>query len=205
MKSMLVFAMLVLLSTQSHAGPYEDCVLTGMKGVSSNTAAGAVAQACRNKVNEVKKEKREKLGLPMKDDEYAWSESNQFDTQANGYLSEIFKNKSSYKTVTYVALEILDADYYECINFASFIPGQKSVPCDFEDLAAWQKKRSQTYYYKLSLKPNAVTKLLYRPTRTETLRSRVVTVLGRESKWSDSIATSAWGETVKPEPKDPLE
>lgn len=197
MKSKLVLVILVLLSTQSHAGPFEDCVLAGMKGVSSDAAARAVSQACNNKRNEVQKERREKLGLPMKGDEYVWSESNQFDNSENGFMSEIFKNKSNYKTVTYVALEILDADFYEYKNpiFPTY---------DFEGQTAWQKERTQTYYYKLLLKPNSATKLLYRTPRTKTWWSKATIVLGRESKWSDSISASTGG-TTKPESKDPLE
>lgn len=205
MKSKLVFSVLVLLSTQSHAGQYEDCVLTGMKGVSSDAAARVVTQACRNKDIEADRKKQEKLGFPMKDDEYAFNENNGADTHQDGFYSHTFRNKSNYKTVTYVALEILDADYYEYKTSIFKEMGLGFLADDFVDEAAWKRERSQTYYFKLSLKPNAVTKLLYRTPRTKTWRSKVATVLGRESKWSDSISTSAWGDTVKPEPKDPLE
>ena len=197
MKSKPIFAMLLLLSMRLYAGPYEDCVLSGMKGVASDAAARAVNQACRNKDNEARKEKQAKMGLPMRDDEYAWSESNNFENQANGFVSEIFKNKSNDKQITYVALEVLDADYYE-YKKPSFLA------YDFDGESAWKRERSQTYYFKLLLKPNEVTKLFYRMPRTKTWWTKVTTVLGRESKWSDSISPST-GNTTKPEPKDPLE
>jgi len=198
MKLRLVIAALYLLSSYTYAGPYEDCVLTGMKGVSSDAAARAVSQACASKRSEIKREKQEKFGFAMKSDEYTWNEGNTVGAEKNGYLSEIIKNKSSYKTITYVALEVLDADYYD-------FKQPKWPAFDFEGESAWKKERSKTYYYKLSLKPNAMTKLLYRAPRTDTFWANITMVLGRESKWSDSISTSVWSDTVEPEPKDPLE
>lgn len=198
MKSSLVIAALYLLSSHTYAGPYEDCVLTGMKGVSSDTAARAVSQACASKRSEIKREKQEKFGVAMKSDEYAWNESKVVDTGKNGYLSKILKNKSNYKSITYIALEVLDADYYD------FKKPQWSG-FDFEGESAWKKERSKTYYYKLSLKPNAETKLLFRSPSADTFWANITIVLGRESKWSDSISTSAWSDAVEPEPKDPLE
>ena len=198
MKSSLVISALYLLSSNTYAGPYEDCVLKGMKGVSSDIAARAVSQACASKQSEIKREKQEKFGVAMKSDEYAWDENKVFDTGKNGYLSQIIKNKSSYKSITYVALEVLDADYYD-------FKKPQWPAFDFEGESAWKKERSKTYYYKLSLKPNAETKLLYRAPRTGTFWANITMVLGRESKWSDSISTSAWTDSVEPEPKDPLE
>lgn len=197
MKKTLVCFAVMLSSSITYAGPYEDCVLSGMKGVSSDAAARAVNQACRAKINEARKAKQETYGSAMRDDEYSFSEDKYVGTHDDGFVSETFKNKSSYKTVTYVALMVMDGDYYKY---------KKSDYLDFEGEAAWQKERSQTYYYKLSLKPNAEIKLLYRKPRTKPWFSNVVTVLGRESKWSDAMSPSAWGgDVVKPESKDPLE
>lgn len=134
----------------------------------------------------------------MKSDEYTWNESNTFGTEKNGYLSQVLKNKSSYKAITYVALEVLDADYYDFKN-------PQWLAFDLEAELAWKKERTKTYYYKLSLKPNAVTKLLYRAPRTGTFWTNITMVLGRESKWSDSISTSGWSDAVVPESRDPLE
>ncbi len=77
----------------------------------------------------------------------------------------------------------------------------------FEGEARWRKERTQTYFYKLFLKPNEQVKLLYRRPQTTPWFSTLVTVLRRKSKWSDSVSPSAWGnhDAAKPESKYPLE
>jgi hypothetical protein len=188
-RSILGIAVVCLAASAALAGSYEDCVLSGMKGVTSNLAALAVQQACKNKDDEVRKAKQETFGTSMREGEYEWA-NNSLSKEGEGYLSQMLRNKSQNKVITYFSLEIREGDYYE------------------QDNLAWQYERSTMYYYKLALKPNDTVRLLYPIPRTENKYfSMVRTVLGRESKWSDSMSPSAWMSSgkVKPEAKDPLE
>ena len=197
MRVMVSLAGVFLVSATSYGGEFEDCVLNGMKGVSSDAAARVVNQACRSKVIEAKKAKLEVFGSPLREGEFEHvTGDGSINSHDDGYYSQVFKNTSNYKTVTYVALEIRDGDYFD---------HKIRIPSDFYGEEAWRKERSQIYYYKLALKPKTQIRLMFRQPRTEKFYAEVVMTLGRESKWSDSMSTSAWSGTAKPEAKDPLE
>ena len=192
---------LVLFSGLALAGTYDDCVLNGMKGVSSDTAARLVAQSCRNKIAEVKKAKLAAFGSAFSEDEFVYvTGKDSVQTHEDGYFSQAIRNKSSFKSITYVALNIKDGDYYD---YKEAKWGGVSI--DSEGRTKWENERSHTYFYKLSLKPGNEVRLMFRKPRTDSFYAEVTTVLGREAKWSDTISTSAFSSNVKPEPKDPLE
>jgi hypothetical protein len=222
MKRVLCSFAVMFVSIAVYAGPYEDCVLSGMKGVSSDAAARAVTQACQNNVHEARKTKHEIFGSPMREGEYEYAAGNA-SRHEDGHISEVFKNTSDFKTITYVALEVRDGDYYKFKKTASCPPSQRSkrgeqaTPCeidvvigghtDSEGELNWKSERTRTYFYKLSLKPRSQIKLKFREAKTGSYYSEIKMVLGRESKWSDAVSPSAWGnsEAAKPESKDPLE
>lgn len=192
---------LVLFSGIALAGAYDDCVLNGMKGVSSDAAARLVAQSCRNRITEAKKAKVEAFGSTLSEDEFVYvNGEGSVQTHEDGYFSQALKNKSSFKSITYVALNIKDGDYYD-YKEAKW----GGVLINPEGRAKWESERSRTYFYKLSLKPGNEVRLMFRKPRIDAFYAEVTTVLGREAKWSDTISTSAFSSNIKPEPKDPLE
>ncbi|MBI4937093.1 MAG: hypothetical protein HY846_02530 [Nitrosomonadales bacterium] len=192
---------LILFSRIALAETYDDCVLNGMKGVSSDVAARLVAQSCRNKIAETRKAKVTAFGSTLSEDEFAYvSGKDSVQTHEDSYLSQVLKNKSSFKSITYVALSIKDGDYFD---YKEAKWGGVSI--DSEGRTKWENERSHTYFYKLSLKPGNEVRLMFRKPRTDSFYAEVTTVLGREAKWSDTISTSAFSSNVKPEPKDPLE
>ena len=178
---------------------YDDCVINGVKGVSSDIAARLVAQSCKNKIAEAKKLKAAAFGSALSQDEFVYvSGKGSVQSHDDGYYSQVIKNRSPFKTITYVALNIKDGDYYDwkskaTINF--FDP----------DILKWQADRSHTYFYKLTLTPESEVRLMFRNPRTDSFYAEVVTVLGREAKWSDKISTSSFSKNIKPELNDPLE
>ncbi len=195
---MRVIVALVCLSITfgANAGEYDDCVLTGLKGVSSDAGAKLVAQACKNKINEVRQNRRSSFGTDLASDEYAFNPVESFQRHDDGFVSQSFGNKSSGKTITYVVLTIKDGDFY----------GFKRTGKIFEevlDQVTWQKDRTHVYYYKVTIKPGKSLRLKFPLPKSGTFYSEVTTVLGRESKWSD--AAQQFKDEAKPEAKDPLE
>jgi len=187
--------MVCLTTSSALAGPYEDCILSGMKGVSGDAAANAVKLACRTKVKEAKEAKQDEIGLPLRDTEYEW-DNNSLSTEKGGYFSQVLRNNSPVKLVTYFSMEIRDSDYNDYKEKDFYDPEGKS---------AWQKERTATYFYILSLKPGAQIRLLYPKPKTKEFFSKARSALGREPKWSDSIPKISSGDSTKPLVKDPLE
>jgi hypothetical protein len=119
-KRILLLSSLILCAITAHASDYDDCILKGMKGVSSDAAARLVAKACRNKVDEAKRAakeaQRERLtkvyGSELKGSEYELVK-NTVEGHGAGYLSQTLRNTSSSNTLTAAKLTIKDGDYYD--------------------------------------------------------------------------------------------
>lgn len=189
-----------LLSGAALADTYDDCVLNGMKGVSSDAAARLVAQSCRNKIAEAKRAKVAAFGSALSENEFTYvTGKGSVQNHEDGYFSQVLKNTSSFKSITYVALNVKDGDYYDYKEKGS------GIFTDFEGRTKWENERSRTYFYKLSLKPGNEVRLMFRKPHTDSFYAEVTTVLGRESKWTDTISSSAFSSNIKPELKDPIE
>lgn len=201
------------------AGAYDDCILSGMKGVSGDSGAALVAKACQNKVKEGQRQKRSAFGADLETKDYSLEGGGDFvKAHADGFWSQVFVNRSQHKTVTYVALKILDGDYYdfkpaEAESGGNAVRQQGTSKRKLDDPfvgvinamgeSYWQEKRTHVYHYKLALKPGKSVRLKFPEPKTETFYSSATVVLGRESKWGD--ATQQFKDEVLPEASDPLE
>lgn len=213
-------ALTVLIAAIAHAGPYEDCVISGMKGVASDHAAVLIERACRQKIEDVKKEKQvdkeNKFGSPLLGNDYQLVEDSI--TSHDKHIAVILRNNSTDKTITYATFDV--TINYRC-DISKRSQSGKTCYNNYKDysirydkdkdkyMAYIRGKSPATYYYKLKVKPNSYTALLIPHEENEGLVMEVDSIvymnvrkiLGRESIWSDwSI-----GNTAKPESKNPLE
>ena len=112
----LLMCLLAVFVVPAHADTYDDCILSGMKGVSGDSAARMVAQACRNKVNEGRRVKQDSFGSTLEEREYKLQTTGNgiaIERHDNGFYSSRLRNTSTAKTVTYVVLTIKDGDFYD--------------------------------------------------------------------------------------------
>ena len=221
MKWILLLSSLILCAISAHAGVYEDCVLKGMKGVSSDAGAKLVAKACRNKAKEyeareakyeAREAKQESFGSALNESEYKMD--NNFFTSSDGrYFIQTLNNTSSFNTLTYVELTIKDDDYYDYKKPIVFTLPQPTDVFGFlmepgvdDGQRKWESERKHTYFYKLFLGPGKQIKLMFPKPRTNSAYSEITSALGREAKWTDAVSKiSLRGDAIKPEPRDPLE
>lgn len=215
----LVVAICLCVPITALAGAYDDCILSGMKGVSGDTGAALVAQACRSKISEAQRQKRSAFGTDLEAKDYSLeSGDGSVKSHADGFWSQVFVNRSQYKSVTYVALKILDGDYYdfkpaEAENGEMAVRQQGTSKRKLDDpfvgvlgsieKSSWQDKRTHVYHYKLALKPGKSIRLKFPEPKTGTFYSTVTTAIGRESKWGDTI--QQFKDEALPEASDPLE
>ncbi len=208
----LIFFLITGTVKPTYSDSYDDCVLGGMKGISSDVAAKSVTQACRNKFNETRKSRESEFGETILENEYDFKVG--YNSEIDGFLVTTLKNTSSYKTITYVSLVMRNIDFYEykgkdAIRTLESLLDKRTLeklPLEKNDYSQskvdWEKERTTKIYYKLTLKPGQEIKLLYRKPRVKTFYPDIETVMAREKKWSDTILV---GGTLKPEPKNPLE
>ncbi|MDO9229761.1 MAG: hypothetical protein Q7U03_09365 [Syntrophales bacterium] len=199
-KWILLLSSLILCAITAHAGVYEDCVLKGMKGVSSDAGARLVAEACRNKVNEAKRTKRESFGSTLNESEWKLVGNNNI-IHGGGYISKRLRNTSSSMTLTYIVLTIKDGDYHD---YKETGKGIDNWGIDW-DRHKWEGERTHTYFYKIFLRPGKEISLMFPEPRTNSFSSEITTALGRAAKWTDAVSTISLSDTIKPEPIDPLE
>ncbi|MCX7168150.1 MAG: hypothetical protein NTV11_18005 [Rhodocyclales bacterium] len=193
---MRVAATIICLSITfgAYAGEYDDCVLTGLKGVSSDAGAKLVAQACKNKINEVRQSRRSNFGTDLAAGEYAFNPTDSVQRHDDGLVSQTLVNKTSQKTITYVALTVGDGVKPAAI--------EKGKVFDVDDYIRTAKPAS-VFYYKVAIRPGKSIRLKFPLPKSGAFYTEVTTVLGRESKWAD--AAQQFKEDVSPEPKDRLE
>lgn len=209
MKWILLLSSLLVFAITAHADEYDDCILKGMKGVSSDVGARLVAEACRNKVDEPKRAKqrakRERFGSKLNESEYKIG--NSYMSSGGGYISLTLQNTSSSKTLTYVELTVKDGDYYDYKGPKNPPPNDR-MPWEVieeDDWSKWTRERTHTYYFKLTLKPGKEIRLMFPDTRTKSFYSEITTALGREAKWTDAASTISFSDRIKPELQDPLQ
>lgn len=181
-RSMVLMACLALGAATSHAFDFNDCIINGMKGVSSDVAAGAVRTACRQKLSAFEADRKEQLmkeyGEPQELDTLEGSAYHTVESPA-GFYSSSFLNTSHEKTVRYIRLVIAPA------------PGGPGTDCDFS--------KRKVYAYSILLKPKASHKLVY-PSATPANCLVLLNVFAKTPTWRDvSLSSSS-----KPIEKDPF-
>lgn len=163
----------------AHAFDVNDCIINGMKGVSSDVAARLVRVACDQKLKIFKEQESTKLaaiyGDTINPELIVPASSFEFVTMRIHSLK--FTNKTDM-TLLYVRIEVAPAS----------APG---APCDPEKV--------RIFAYKTTVKPGAAVNLVY-PAATSSECVVATVARGRTSSWKDvSFSTS-----IKPEEKDPL-
>lgn len=192
-KWILLLACLILCAINAHADDYDDCVLKGTKGVSSETGARLVAQACRNKVDEKKRAKRERFGSELNKTEYKLDDIHTA-IHGGGYVSKRLRNTSSSMTLTYITLSIKDSDY------SDYKESGKGGWDGILEKVEWESERTHTYFYKLFLRPGKEINLMFSQPRTNSFSSEITTALGRAAKLTDTVSTTSFSDKIKPEP-----
>lgn len=172
---------LCLFPVAAQAFDLNDCIINGMKGVSSDIAARQVRYACDQKHREHKQQRLEQLSSEFGEvvDVETLEAGKYFNVEDPGFHSMQYTNKSSEKTVTFVRLEVIPAS------------GGPGTDCDMT--------KRRVHAYKLTVKPRAAIKLVY-PSSAQSTCVNLLVVLGRVPSWKDlSFSSSA-----KPSDKDPF-
>lgn len=158
-----------------------DCIINGMKGISSDAAARQIRYACDQKHKEYKSERTEKL---LKDfgevvDVDILEASKFYSPEGPGFYSIEYTNRSGEKTITFLRMEVTPA------------PAGPGTDCD--------TNKRRVYAYKLLVKPRASIKLMYPSTTSSNCLTPTI-VLARPPSWKDVSLSSV----VKPLEKDPF-
>lgn len=161
---------------------YEDCLLQGLKGVSSDAAARLVKMACEGKERDSQKRAIESLtkefGELIDIDSIKMEEH--FNIESKGFSSIQITNslQNPKEIITYVSLRVYPA---EGLN--------KS--CDHS--------KGINHSYKLSLKSGSSILLVF-PSTSPSICPQIESARARESHWKDFSLSG----TVKPMAKDPF-
>lgn len=158
-----------------------DCIINGMKGVSSDMAARQVRYACDQKYKEYKQQRLEQLSKEFGEvvDVDTVEAGKFYSVEEPGFYSMLYTNKSSEKTVTFLRVEVIPA------------PGGPGTDCEIS--------KRRVFAYKVSVKPRASIKLVY-PSPNPSNCVTPLVVLARVPSWKDvSFSSSA-----KPSDKDPF-
>ena len=184
-RSTLVASALFLSVGLTNAAAFDvnDCIINGMKGVSSDIAARQVRLACDQKNVSYKRQIETELSKAFGDvmDAATLEGDKYFVIEEPGFHSMQYTNTNVDKTVTYVRLEVVPA------------PGSPpDSPCD--------RSKRRVFAYKITMKPRTTIKLIY-PAQASANCLRLVGVVGRAPSWKDvSFSSSA-----KPAETDPYE
>jgi hypothetical protein len=173
---------LFLVTSSASAFDLNDCIINGMRGVSSDVAARQVRYACDQKQRAYVAERRlkfeqefgEALGTELLD------LASTFDLAGPGKQSIQVTSKEPSKAVTLIRLEVAPA------------PGGAGATCDFT--------KSRVFAYKVMLKPTQRVRLIY-PSVADSNCISLISANARPIKWTDV----AFSSTADPMPKDPLE
>lgn len=159
-----------------------DCILNGVKGVSSDVAARLVRKACEDK----QEEHRQQRGNALKQeygeliDTASVVKAKFFNTESAGFASIEITNsaRSPERTLTYVKLSVMPA-------------AGDNQPCD--------PQREARYSYKLTLKPGTSINLVF-PSDAKAICTSIEAARGRPTAWKDFSLSGS----VKPLDKDPF-
>jgi hypothetical protein len=153
-----------------------DCVLGGMKGVSSDVAARQIRWACDQKYQEHKRKRLQEFGEIL--ERSSFIKAPNWDHEGPGFHKIQFTNGNSDKTITYVRLRVAPAEDQE-------------GPCD--------TGKAKRHAYKLFIKPGATISFAY-PSTNKSECINVDMVVGRPPSWRDLSLSSL----ARPEDSDPL-
>jgi|GEM_PF-3542248 len=183
------------------AGAYDDCILSGMKGVSSDAASRMVAKACANKIDEAHDAAVQRefgSALPAQICNLATN----YEILPDGRKHIRISNNSPSQTITYVELILRDADFYD---FEKAHPEKANEPLSESILTTaiekpkWESDRTHRLHYKLTLGPLKSTSVIFQAKDGPYIE--VGAVRGREKKWTDGMSSNA--NPVSPEKSDP--
>lgn len=159
---------------------FNDCIINGMKGISSDLAARQIRMACLAKYDEYKDGRLRKLAKEYGEaiDNGGMYRGGNFQYGDDGFHSMKYTNVTGDKTITFVRLRTAPAP----------APGTQ---CDFN--------KQRVYAYKITVKPRESITLFY-PSSAGSECSDLVTILGKPSSWKDVSFSS----TAKPLDNDPF-
>ena len=176
----LVFIFLAAINSGSTwAFSLNDCIINGMKGVSSDIAARQIRWACQQKYDEFKRQRLQELARDFGEAVEADSveQAKYWMPEDAGFHSMEFTNKSTEKAITYIRLTVA--------------PALKDAPCDY--------LKQRVHSYKITVKPQTKVKLIY-PSSAPSECINPDVILARPASWKDiSFSSSA-----KPLEKDPF-
>ena len=175
---------LLPLSVNAQTFSYDDCVLQGLKGVSSDAAARMIRQSCENKRTDFYRQADKKIN-----DEYGVDDSTSilddysksYSLESGGYASNEYKNISQddTKLISYVKLSVQATD--------------KNGYCDYSS--------TKYYSYKTSIKPGSNGSFFFKAPSSKSICLKVASVRTKPYKWSEFSLSSSF----KPLDKDPFE
>lgn len=178
----LVLAVSVVLIKPAYAFDLNDCIINGMKGVSSDVAARQVRFACDQKLRAYQAQhvaRFEKEFGETVDPELA-EQAKFFEVVEQGKHSMLITSKEATRALTLIRLEITPA------------PSGPGTDCDVT--------KSRVFAYKTLVKPGGTIKLIY-PTVAQSNCILVLSAHARPSTWRDISFSS----TVEPLTVDPFE
>lgn len=177
-----LFALGIWLSSSSVlAFDLNDCIINGMKGVSSDIAARQVRYACDQKHKTYKQGQLDRLSKEFGDvvEIDTLKAAKYSDLEGPGFQSMLYTNESGDKTVTFVRLAVTPA------------PLGPGTACD--------ASKRRVFAYKVTVKPLDTIKLIY-PAPALAICLEPLVVIARTPSWKDvSFSSSA-----KPSDKDPF-
>lgn len=171
-----------LMTSSASAFDLNDCIINGMKGVSSDVAARQVRYACDQKQRAYVAERQLKFEQEFGEalDTELLELATHFELAGAGKHSIQVTSKESSKAVTLIRLEVAPT------------PAGPGKACD--------PTKSRVFAYKVMLKPTQKVRLVYQSAGDSNCIS-VVSANARPAKWSDV----AFSSSADPMPKDPLE
>lgn len=182
---MKVFAAIfgaLLMTNGALAFDLNDCIINGMKGVSSDVAARQVRYACDQKhrahVTERRLKFEQEFGESLSTDLLEMAPH--FELAGAGKHSIHVTSKEPSRAVTLIRLEVTPA------------PAGPGKACD--------PTRSRVFAYKVMVKPAQRVRLVF-PSTADSNCLSIDSANARPTKWSDV----AFSSSADPMPKDPFE
>lgn len=178
-KILLILAA-IIFNGNVFAFSINDCLINGLKGVSSDLAVRQIRFACQQKYEEFKRRRLRELSKDFGDiiEATTIEQAGYWILEEAGVHSIEITNKNSDKTITYMRLFV--------------IPAQKDMPCD--------DSKKKVYAYKITIKPQGKIKLIY-PSSDVSECIIPDIIMARSKNWKDiSLLSSS-----KPIENDPFE
>lgn len=177
-------ALLILAPTHSMAFDVNDCILEGLRGVTSDRAAAYINKACLAKQEAYRQQQMQLLtqeyGESIRPD-YVLVGDYVAESEGVGSVQVTFASEMAAKVLGYVALSVA-------------VGGGGWCKFDFETNAL-----ETTYVYKLAVKPGGSARLIF-PYKAGGACVQIAAARARKSTWRE-VSTSS---PVKPLEKDPF-